>query len=128
MRIEMEDMRCWPDRDAGFYYAANVFDDAGIRYPVRIMIAGIAIALFKKKSNIESSYSEVVQSLYRQELEALVKQGRLVPANSQSTVNVVFLVNRREDGQIRDGDIVIDDVVEKLEAAESRRGGADGSV
>jgi hypothetical protein len=51
MRIEMEDMKCWPDRDAGFFYAVNVFDDAGTRYPVRIMIAGIAIALFKKQAN-----------------------------------------------------------------------------
>ena len=122
MRIEMEDMKCWPDRDAGFFYAVDVFDDAGTRYPVRIMIEHIATAYFKAQSKIEGSYSDVVQALYRQELEALVKQDRLTPANPQSTVNVVFLVDGHDERKIRAGDIVIDDVVEKLKAVASRLG------
>jgi hypothetical protein len=122
MRIELENMRSWPDRDAGFYYAANVFDDTGTRYPVRIMIEGIATASFEAEVKIEGSYSDVVQALYREELEALLKQRRLTPANPQSTVNVVFLVNGHGERQIRVGDIVINDVVEKLKAVAKQLG------
>jgi hypothetical protein len=116
MRIDLEQMGVWPDRDAGFFYAADVFDDAGTRYPVRIMIEGIATASFEAEVKIEGSYSDVVKALYRQELEALVKQGRLTPANQQSTVNVVFLVHGHGEREIRAGDIAIYDVVEKLKA------------
>lgn len=122
MRIDFEDMKRFPDRDAGFFYAAEVFDDAGRRYPVRLMIEGVATASFESQFKIESSYSDVVKALYREELEALVKQGRLTPENSRGTLNVVFLVDDRDSRQIRAGDIVVDDVVRKLKATARRLG------
>jgi hypothetical protein len=122
MRIDFEDMKQFPDRDAGFFYAAEVFDDAGRRYPVRLMIEGVATASFESQLKIEGPYSDVVKALYKEELEALVKQGRLAPENSQGTLNVVFLVDDRDSRQIRAGDIVVDDVVRKLEATARRLG------
>jgi hypothetical protein len=121
MRVDLSEMKSWADRDAVFFYSAEVFDDAETRYPVRIMIEGIAAALFEREVKLES-YRDVVEALYRQELEVLAKQGRLTPENLQSTVNVVFLVNGHDGGQIRAGDIVVDDTREKLKAVARRLG------
>lgn len=122
MRINLADMNMWaPERDAVFYYSADVFDDAGTRYPVRIMIEGMADALFRAEVKLEA-YRDVVEALYHQELEALARQGRLLPENPQSTVNVVFLVNSQDGRPTRAGDIVIDGTRDKLKAAAKRLG------
>jgi hypothetical protein len=122
VRIELEDVRRWPDRDAVCFYAAEVFDNAGIRYPVRIMTEGIAVACFEAEVRLEGSYADIVQTLYRQELATLLKQSRLTPTNPQATVNVVFLVNGHDERQTRAGDIVIYDTVEKLKAVARQLG------
>ena len=112
MRIDLEYMYRWPDRDAVAFYAADIIDDAGKRYPVRVMLEGIAAALFEDE--VQGSYRDIVEALYRKELEQLVKSGKLVPQNPKGTVNVVFLVNGNGREQVKPGDIVVDDAVDKL--------------
>lgn len=116
MKIELEDMKAWPDRDASYFYSAEVFDDAGVRYPVRIMIDGLALAQFRAETKLTSPYREFIEQLYRDELELLLKNGNLTAENSNGTVNVVFMLGSRGQ-QIRPGDIAISDVVEKLKSA-----------
>lgn len=116
MEIEFTKMLQWPDRDASWYFAADVIN-AGVRYPVRIMIDGID--LIRCKHEISDLNEDIVKAFYRKELEVLVRDGRLKPQNpSTLAVNVVFCVNDRRD-QVKDGDVVIDWTCDKLKAIAS---------
>ena len=119
MKIELDYMNCWPDRDAVAFYAAEVFDDAGARYPVRIMLDGFAAACFEQK--LEGSYRDIVEALYRKELEQLLRDGKLTP-RGRGNLNVVFLVSGSDRQQTRPTDIVIDDAVDKLKATAKKLG------
>lgn len=110
--IEFEAMRSAPERDVAWDWFAHVFD-ANTRYPVRIMIDGLALL----RSNAKPS-AAVVEAMYRRELETLAKHGKLLPTgrrpDGSAQVNFVLFVNDGDMHAVRSGDIVIDGVCEKL--------------
>lgn len=124
MRIDFENMNRWPNRDASWYFSAQVFDNEGARYPVRIMTEGVALLAFN--ADVPEPREDIVLAVYRQELEELVTKtqsgSRLTPANESRTVNVVFLVNGNHSPQIQNGDIVIYNAEAKLEAMARKMG------
>jgi hypothetical protein len=119
MRLDFERMQVGPNRDASWYFAVDVYDDAGTRYPVRIMTEGIELARFNQHLNAPEDGEEVVTALYRRELERLVREGALRPQGN-GTVNVVFLANG--NSQVQPGDIVIYDAYGKLRAMAQQLG------
>lgn len=119
MRFDFDRMQVGPNRDASWYFAVDVWDDAGTRYPVRIMTEGIELVRFNQHLDKAEDGEEVVKALYRVELERLVRERTLQPEGN-GRVNVVFLAN--DNRQVQPGDIVIHDAYEKLKAMAQRLG------
>lgn len=119
MRCDFDRMQTGPNRDASWYFSVDVWDDAGTRYPVRIMTEGIELARFNQHLDKPEDGEEVVKALYRVELERLVREKTLQPEGN-GRVNVVFLAN--DDRQVQPGDIVIYNAYEKLKEMEQRLG------
>lgn len=119
MRFDFDRMQVGPNRDASWYFAVDAWDDAGTRYPVRIMTEGIELVRFNQHLDKAEDGEEVVKALYRVELERLVRERTLRPEGNRR-VNVVFLAN--DDRQVQPGDIVIYNAYEKLKAMAQRLG------
>lgn len=110
--IEFSKMNQWPaGRDASWYLHAEV-EVAGVRYPTRLMIEGIALADFNY--DFEGPRGPVVEELYRREILKLLAEGRLKPADESKRINTVFFSNGTARTQVQEGDIVIEDAVDKL--------------
>lgn len=120
MKIEFSPMSNFPNRDAGYYWHADVFDAKGIRYPVRLMVEGIALASFRHGN--EDPLDDIVKALYSNELEFLLKADQLKSENTAGTLNTVFFAIGPGTKQIQSGDIVIYDTLEKLTAVAKRLG------
>lgn len=97
MRVDLVDMNRWPDRSGAsvFYYSASIFDDAGTRYPARVLVEDLAVAMLGE-GRTPGTYTHIVEAMCKRELLALVQQGKLAPENARKTFNIVFLT---EDGQ-----------------------------
>lgn len=104
------------DRDATWYYGADVYDERNTRYPIRVMIESEAVYSLPEKDRPDTA---IVEELYRYEILELLKAGKLRPAGNME-VNRVFLTDRT--GDIKDDDIVIWDVADKVAAARRRLG------
>jgi len=110
MKIRFDPMKQFPSRDAAYYWHADVFDDDGTRYPVRLMIEGAAIMACREPLN-----DTIVERLYRSTLVRLLAEGRLTPENDKATLTTVFF--DQDACQIQPGDIVVHDALEHLTAA-----------
>lgn len=113
-KIELYPMSQWPDRDAAAYYAIDIYDHSGVRYPVRAMIEGLAFSLLPDSIRPDT---HVVEELYRYELAALLEGGKLRRAGD-GQLNVVFFAE--EATQIREGDTVVWHAKDRILAAARR--------
>jgi hypothetical protein len=112
MDIKLERVTRWVDRDAELAYAAEVIDDVGMRYPIRISVQS-ALATSVRHHLGVTRLTPVAEACYRQVIAGLVASQRLRPG--RGVVNTIYLVKDAHD--IRDGDIVMPNGEELLLAA-----------
>lgn len=105
-----------PSRDAAAYWIADVYDDSGVRYPVRAMVEGLAIASQPDGFKFDKI---LIEEMYRHEISLLLGQGRLRPQGGNK-VNVVFFAE--EGVQIQEGDIVVRSAGDRIRQAALRLG------
>jgi hypothetical protein len=120
MRITFTDHEQHPSRDAGWYFTDDLYDDSGIRYPLRISIEGPALLDFAH--DVPDPIDDIVKELYREELAGLLGPPvQLKPAGSGG-VNSVFFVSGDQSTQTKPDDIPVPNAYERLKAVARRMG------
>jgi hypothetical protein len=99
-------------RDAAYYWHADVYDANGVRYPIRLMIDGIAIASLRSAGNPIGD--DIVKLFYHKEIEALLSAGGLKPEGESGSLNTIFFAAWNDARQAQQGDIVVYNACEKL--------------
>ena len=98
--------------DAELFYHAEVFDDAGQRYAVRLFTEGFLAESMRHKLGTQT-LAPIADLVYRQVIAELVTTGRLRPGYGH--LNFVYLVQEGRDAQ--DGDVLVIDAEERYLAA-----------
>lgn len=113
MEIAFVTMGAWaPPRDVSWGWKASVVDDDGVRYPALLMVEGVAIAELRER--VDEPYDEIIEAMYREELERLLRAGTLKPQNAARTINTVFFACGTDRDQVQEGDIVVWNTRDKL--------------
>ena len=105
MDIQLEQMGVAPDRDAEFFCHAEVVDDAGQRYPVRLLTDSVVTACVRVKLKVEK-LGPIVDLAYRQIIERLIEAGELKPGFGH--LNWIY-VSDGGLGESRQGEVVVGD-------------------
>lgn len=120
MKIAFSTHTHHPSRDAFWYFADNLFDDAGTRYPLRISIDNEALVGFEQ--DVPDPHDEIVKELYREELAALLAAKRLNPADGGAVNNVLFVDGTQSSQGQPTNQIFVVDAYERLKAVARRLG------